>query len=95
MMNRLAIVVFVVLLATAARAADAPTADDLVLPPTAAELSPETFDHWRQYLRPTEEEMRWTEIPWRASFWQGVIDAQEQRKPVLLWVMNGHPMGCT
>ena len=64
-------------------------------PPVAAELSPETFARWRDYVRPSDDERSWQEIPWRTSFWRGVLDAQRERKPVLLWAMNGHPLGCT
>ena len=62
---------------------------------TGHELTAATFDHWREYIHPNAEELRWQAIPWRASFWQGVVDAQRVHKPVLLWAMNGHPMGCT
>lgn len=61
----------------------------------AEELTRETFDAWRDYIGPKDEELRWKDIPWRPSLWQAVIDAQHDRKPILLWVMNGHPMGCT
>lgn len=58
-------------------------------------LSPDTFSKWRDYLSPAADETRWLEIAWRGSFWEGVQDAQVEGKPVLLWAMNGHPMGCT
>lgn len=58
-------------------------------------LTTATYGQWRDYLQPGEDEARWLEIPWRGSFWEGVQDAQIEGKPVLLWAMNGHPMGCT
>ena len=58
-------------------------------------LNHETFAQWRSYLSPAERDTKWRSIPWRESFWAGVMDAQKQRKPVLLWAMNGHPLGCT
>jgi hypothetical protein len=27
--------------------------------------------------------------------WDGVIAAQKQDMPILLWAMNGHPLACT
>ena len=38
--------------------------------------------------------MRWEKIAWRATFWDGVIDAHKEKKPVLLYAMNGHMGGC-
>jgi hypothetical protein len=59
------------------------------------ELNNENFAHWRDTIRPTQAELRWEQIPWRASFWEGVIDAQKKQQPILIWAMNGHPLACT
>jgi len=59
------------------------------------ELTDGTFGRWKQYLQPTAQEQRWQEISWHAVFWEGVRRARAQDKPILLWVMNGHPLGCT
>jgi hypothetical protein len=58
-------------------------------------LDDKSFAHWRDYLRPTKEELRWQEVPWRASFWEGVLEAQKKEQPLLVWAMNGHPLACT
>jgi hypothetical protein len=50
---------------------------------------------WKNYIIPTQNELAWTRIPWLSSFGEGMIQADAQQKPVLLWVMNGHPLGCT
>ena len=63
--------------------------------PPPAPLTLETLDDWMTLIQPIGDEVRWQDIPWRASMWQAVVDAQAQRRPVLLWTMNGHPMGCT
>jgi hypothetical protein len=34
-------------------------------------------------------------VHWLPTFWDGVIAAQKQEKPILLWAMNGHPLACT
>lgn len=57
-------------------------------------LTPETFDSWRAYIEPEAAELRWLQIPWRDTFYQGIRDSQIEGKPVLLWAMNGHPLGC-
>lgn len=54
----------------------------------------EHYAEVRDHVLPTVEEERWTEIPWRQTFWEGVQDARERDRPVLLWAMNGHPLGC-
>jgi hypothetical protein len=43
---------------------------------------------------PTGEEDRWLEIPWRTNIGEAIGEAQRAGKPVLLWVMNGNPLGC-
>ena len=53
------------------------------------------FDAWRRHLAPVEAEERWREIPWRQSLGDGLRDAGRAQRPLLLWLMNGHPLGCT
>ena len=43
--------------------------------------------------KPAEE--KWLSIPWRINLSQARIDAQKAKKPIFMWIMNGHPMGCT
>lgn len=50
---------------------------------------------WRAEIAPSDAEREWTTIGWRPSFWQAVLEANRAEKPVLLWAMNGHPLGCT
>ena len=50
---------------------------------------------WRDHVMPTAEETAWEAVPWIPSLAGGVLAAQEAHKPLLLWVMNGHPLGCT
>lgn len=57
-------------------------------------LSAKSFDRWSRYIRPSEVEACWSDVAWRQSFREGVRDSQIEGKPVLLWAMNGHPMGC-
>ncbi len=61
----------------------------------APELTEKSYKKLRDQILPTEEEVEWKKLGWRATFWDGVIDAQEAKKPVLLFAMNGHPIGCT
>lgn len=61
----------------------------------APELNEQTFEHWRDYIRPSDDDLCFLEIPWRESFFTAVNEASEADKPILLWTMNGHPLGCT
>jgi len=62
---------------------------------TAQELTDATYAKWRDYVLPTEKDLAYKAIPWRASFWEAVVEAQAKDRPILLWAMNGHPLGCT
>ncbi len=67
----------------------------LALGAEAQTLRGRSLEEWRAAIEPGAAELRWLAIPWRASFWSALIEAQEQGKPLLLWAMNGHPLGCT
>ena len=60
------------------------------------ELTDETYQRWRDYIVAKPEELRWQQIPWRASAGAALAEARARgsgrQKPVLLWVMNGHPL---
>ncbi len=59
------------------------------------ELSDGNFAQWLDHIAPTEAELDWENIPWLATFHEGIVKANAEDKPLLLWVMNGHPLGCT
>jgi hypothetical protein len=59
------------------------------------ELGEKNFSQMVAWLSPRPEEEEWTKIGWRATLWSAVEEAAISDKPVLLWVMNGHPGGCT
>ncbi|MAO86612.1 MAG: hypothetical protein CMF86_00715, partial [Candidatus Marinimicrobia bacterium] len=40
-------------------------------------LTSKSYEMWRDYITPTENELLWTSIPWRSSFREGLIDADE------------------
>jgi DnaJ-domain-containing protein 1 len=48
-----------------------------------------------QSVLPTAEEERWQQIPWRTNLMRARAEAQQSGKPLFLWIMNGHPLGCT
>ncbi len=61
----------------------------------AQELTESTYARYRSLLQPKPEELRWQGIAWRPKLWDAVIEAHRVKKPILLWTMNGHPLGCT
>lgn len=86
--------VCVLLTATVARGQIESAPGEPGAPPSQA-LSLDTLVQWASFISPSAEELRWKEIPWRESFWKAIHEGQIHGKPVLLWTMNGHPLGCT
>lgn len=38
---------------------------------------------------------RWAEIPWETDLAAARARSAREGKPLLMWVMDGHPLGCT
>ena len=55
---------------------------------------PEAFARLHRAIKPRPEERRWTQIPWEIDLWAARRLARAAGKPILLWAMNGHPLGC-
>jgi hypothetical protein len=37
----------------------------------------------------------WRTIPWKISLLEAQKLAAEEKKPIYIWAMDGHPLGCT
>ena len=59
---------------------------------TGADLS---LDEKISSVLPKESEERWLQIQWRTDFAAARVEANEAGKPIFLWMMDGHPLGCT
>ncbi|MFQ5749963.1 MAG: hypothetical protein ACE5H3_10980 [Planctomycetota bacterium] len=59
------------------------------------DLSWNNWTAWKHFLVPSSADRIFEKIPWIPSFGAGILQAQKQGMPLLLWVMNGHPLGCT
>jgi hypothetical protein len=46
-------------------------------------------------IKPGAGEDKWANIPWQTSLWEARKVAAKEGKPILLWEMDGHPLGCT
>jgi hypothetical protein len=54
-----------------------------------------SLEEWRALIEPRPAELAYAGIPWLPSFHDGLLEAQREERPLLLWTMNGHPLGCT
>ena len=59
------------------------------------ELNEKTLPAWSDLIRPKTDDVCFKTVNWLPTFWDGVMTAQKEDKPILLWVMNGHPLACT
>jgi hypothetical protein len=65
-------------------------------PARAADPIPASqFDRLHQLIKPAPGEDRWASVPWRTSLWEARQEAARLGKPLVLWEMDGHPLGCT
>ncbi len=58
-------------------------------------IDTETAAAMMRFIRPRPDELSWQAIPWRTSIPEALSIAARDRKPVLLWTMNGNPLGLT
>jgi hypothetical protein len=67
-----------------------------VSPVVAADPIPESqFNHLRTLIKPRPDEQKWLQVPWQSSLWAARKKAAAEGKPILLWEMDGNPLGCT
>ena len=59
-----------------------------------ADLSPEAFRYLMKELQ-APEKTGWRSIPWKTSLLEAQRIGARQRKPLFIWAMDGHPLGCT
>lgn len=77
-------------------AAQEPEATPAVDPTTlAAPADGLDLATWAAAIAPATAELSFETLGWLPTFAEGVLAADAARKPLLLWVMNGHPLGCT
>lgn len=56
-------------------------------------LTVQEFEKLHRELQPPKNEA-WLSIPWKTSLLEARDLAAEQKKPILIWSMDGHPLGC-
>ena len=57
-------------------------------------LPPKQFAALHALIKPRPGEDKWAEIPWLTSLWEARRKAAAEGKPILLWEMDGNPLGC-
>ena len=60
----------------------------------AGTLTLTEFESLHQQLQPTGKE-QWRSIPWKTSMLDAQAEAAREQKPIFIWAMDGHPLGCT
>jgi hypothetical protein len=63
--------------------------------PAVEPIRPEQLTKVQALIKPDEGEDLWARIPWLTDLGQARKLAAAQGKPILLWEMDGHPLGCT
>jgi hypothetical protein len=59
----------------------------------AATLPEAEFRRLHRTTAPGAE--RWAEIPWETDLAAARARSAREGRPLLMWVMDGHPLGCT
>jgi hypothetical protein len=63
--------------------------------PAAAAPAPQKTADLLEVIAPSKSEQVWLQIPWETDLATARRKAVAQNKPVFLWEMDGHPLGCT
>ena len=45
-------------------------------------------------ILPSKSESAWQSIDWKTDLWAARKEAAKSGKPIYLWEMDGHPLGC-
>ena len=62
------------------------------IPASALDLA--EFERLHQEIQPAEDAV-WRSIPWETSVLDAQAKAAREGKPIFIWAMDGHPLGCT
>jgi hypothetical protein len=62
---------------------------------SAKPIAPDQFEKLQTLIKPGQGEDKWAAIPWQTNLWEARKLAADKGKPILLWEMDGNPLGCT
>ena len=57
-------------------------------------IKPAQFEKLHALIKPRADELKFMEIPWMTDLWAARKKAADEGKPILLWEMDGNPLGC-
>ena len=60
----------------------------------STELTEARYKQLCSELRSSENEL-WRTIPWKIDLLDAQQLAASENKPIFIWAMDGHPLGCT
>lgn len=60
----------------------------------AEDFTEKEFQKLCRQLKPSADEA-WRTIPWKISLLDAQKTAAQEKKPIFIWAMDGHPLGCT
>ncbi len=60
----------------------------------AEPIRPADFGKIQALVKPSTGDDKWAQIPWLTDLWEARRRAAAQGKPILLWEMDGNPLGC-
>jgi hypothetical protein len=60
----------------------------------SAEFTSNEFGQFQQACQASLDEP-WRTIPWKISLLEAQNLAAKEKKPIFIWAMDGHPLGCT
>jgi hypothetical protein len=61
----------------------------------AQHMPPDEFARWREWFSPSEDDAAFRRIDWRIDPDTASAEAAARDRPLLLWTMNGNPLGFT
>ena len=64
-------------------------------PAAKPSITEDQFQRLHTLIKPKAEDAKWEQIPWLSSLWEARKKAAAEGKPILLWEMDGNPLGCT
>jgi len=56
-------------------------------------LTPGTYEELKNRIGPSQADLAWQQVRWRAGFLDGLLDAQAADKPLFFWFYGGDPLG--
>ena len=74
----------------------------MILPPTVQvhrdafpKVTPDTFGALLQSIQQDAGREWYRDVAWQPNLWEAREQAAASGKPIFIWSMNGHPLGCT